>query len=73
MALKGGYCLWAEERESELSEGLFTVKILRGLAPGVLRLHVSKLSTHKGVEGRVGLSSNQEVWPRQPEVSSGMN
>lgn len=73
MALKGGHCLWMAERESELSEGLFTVKILRGRTPGVLRLHVSKLSTHKGVEGSVGLSSNQEAWPQQPEMSSGTN
>lgn len=63
MALKGSHCWWFEERELELSEGLFSVKIWRGRAPGVLRLHVSKLSTHKGVEGSVGFSGKQDTWP----------
>lgn len=67
MALKGGHCWWIEERELELSEGLFSVKIGRGRAPGVLRLHVSKLSTHKGVEGSLSLSGNQEASPLQPK------
>lgn len=74
MALKGGHCSWSEERERGLSEGLFTVKIRRGCSPGVTRLRVSKLSTHKGVKGSVGLTGNQEAQTlKQPELSSGMN
>lgn len=61
MALKGGHCSETEERERELLEGLFTVKIRRGRSPGVPRLHVSRLSTHEGVKGNVGLSGNQRA------------
>lgn len=61
MALKGGHCSEMEERERELLEGLFTVKIRRGRSPGVPQLHVSKLSTHEGVKGNVGLSGNQKA------------
>lgn len=61
MALKGGHCSETEERERELLEGLFTVKIRRGRSPGVPRLHVSRLSTHEGVKGNVGLSGNKRA------------
>lgn len=71
MALKGGHCSKTEERERELLEGLFTVKIRRGRSPGVPRLHVSRLSTHEGVKGNVGLSGNQKA-QSQLEMSSGI-
>lgn len=64
MALKGGHCLETKERErGELLEGVFAVKTRRSRSPGVQRLHVSRLSTHGGVEGDVGPSGNPRTQP----------
>lgn len=52
--------------------GLFTVKIRRGLSPGVPRLHVSKLSTHEGVKGSAGPLRKPERSDSKLQMSSGM-
>lgn len=73
MALKRGHC--SETQEGELGAftgGLFTVKIRRGLSPGVPQLHVSKLSTHEGVKGSAGLSGKQSAPTPKLQMSSGM-
>ena len=72
MALKGGHCSETEERERELLEGLFTVKIRRGRSPGVPRLHVSRLSTHEEVKGSRGALRKPESSDLKLEMSSGI-
>lgn len=60
MALKGGHCSEMKEKGARAFGGLlFTVKIRRGRSAGVPQLHVSGLSTHEAVKGRVRLRGNQ--------------